>query len=375
MSLQKLVASFSSNCWIPCSKSLVAFLKPLDKKISNFQLYFNAKKYNSTNKVTFSDKERYDALVCSLVEAVKSESSFGAFTVNFDNWLLELESCLKQEQVYTLLSGNFSKGSYGKMIDDLNRILNPKSTEDDDDETIDPTENLKKYVKNYSQDFDTILQSCVDSGCHLYKSVIATSGDDLTPLCNQMLEQENPIFSIYSTDGPDKILALWVSEVPLTYDSITFAEYIDCLTNPTHSFNLNPEHQTNMDTIKRNYVNKQTELFKSHVKMLTRGGSLYFYKGKYLHSKDYDTYSELQFSNLVNSFPVSFEDYTKNAFALFYFKKGEHVDVNTFWITSKPIAQVMSDYDCGLFEWSDSNCEEFMSASTEHMDDSCSMLH
>lgn len=375
MSIPKLVTSFTTNCWIPSAKSLVVILKTLDKKITNFQLFFNLKKYNSTNKVNFTDKERYDVLVTELVKSVKMEESLKPFTVIFDNWTQELESCLKQEQVYNLLSSNFLKGSYAKMIDDINRLLIPKNSDDDDDDTLDPTENLKKSVKNYSHDFDTILNECVQNGFFLYKSENVTMDDDVMPICNEMLNQEHPVFSIYSMKGSDKIFGLWVSAKPLEFQSVDFSEYIDYLTDPTYSFNLNPEHQTNMDTIKRNYINKQTDLFKSHVKMLSRSGSLYFYKGNYLHSKDYDTYSELQFSNLVNSFPVSFEDYTKNAFALFYFNKGEHVNVSTFWITCKPVEQIMSVYDCSLFEWVDSNCDEFLSASMLHLGDEFSMLH
>ena len=375
MSIQKLVSSFTTNCWVPSAKTLISFLKTLDKKIVDFQLFFNTKKYNSANKVSFTDKERYDALIIELVRFVKTEDSLKPFTTNFDNWTLELESCLKQEQLYNILSANFLKGSYGKMIDDLNRLLVPKNTDDDDDDSSDPTENLKKWVKNYSQDFDTILVECVKNGLLLYKSECITSDEDISPVCSQMLDQENFVFSIYSMNGINKILALWVSAEQLEFQSIDLEEYSDILTNPTYSFNLNPEHQTNMDTLKRNYINKQNDLFRSHVKMLTRSGSLFFYKAKYLHSKDYDTYSELQFSNAINSFPLSFEDYTKNAFALFYFNKGEKVTVSTFWMTSKPVEQVFSAYDRDLFDWVESNCDEFLDASEQHINDKCSMLH
>jgi hypothetical protein len=376
MSIQKLVSSFNTGCWIPSAKALVVILKTLDKKITNFQLYFNTKKYNSTNKVNFTDKERYDTLVKELIQLVKTEDVLKPFVVNFDNWTLELESCLKSEQVYNLVSCNFLKGSYAKMIDDLNRLLIPKNTDDDDD-TTDPTENLKLWVKNYSQDFDIVLDSCVKSGFLLYKSVHDTADEDPAPVSDQMLNLKNPVFSIYSMNGPDKILALWVSDKKLEFEfeSIDLNEYISLLTNPTNSFNLNPEHQTNMDTIKRNYINKQTDLFKSHVSMLVSAGTLYFYKANYLHSGEYDAYSELQFSNAINSFPLSFEDYTKNAFALFYFNKGEKVTVSTYWITSKPIEQVLSIDDKALFNWVDSDCGEFLSASISHVKDDRSILH
>lgn len=141
------------------------------------------------------------------------------------------------------------------------------------------------------------------------------------------------------------------------------------------SFNLNPEHLTNMDTIKRNYINKQFDLFKAHVNMLSRSNSLFFYNATYLHSSDYNSYSELQFLNAVNSFPTSFEDYTRNAFALFYFIKSDCVTVDTFWITSKPVEQILSDYDKNLFDWKESSCDDFLTSSEKYKNANLSMLH
>lgn len=373
MSIQKLVTSFTTSCWIPSCKTLIAFMKTLDKKISNFQLYFNSKKYNSTNKVSFSDKERYDVFVEQLVEQIKTDETIKLFTSNYENWIKELILCLKSEYVYNSLNSNFLKGSYGKMIDDFNRILLPKSASDDDnEETDDPTENLKKQVKNYSLDFEILIKECVENGFKLYKSVHINQEDDDTPIKDEMLNIQNPVFSIYAFTQL-KIVGLWISETSLEYEEIPVEEFINYIT--TMSFNLNPEHLTNMDTIKRNYINKQFDLFKSHVKLLTNANSLFFYTAEYLHSADYNSYSELQFLNAVNSFPTSFEDYTRNAFVLFYFNKSETVSVNTFWVTSKPIELTLSEYDKGLFSWTNSTCEEFLSSDELYKDASLSILH
>jgi len=383
MSMQKLVSSFTTSSWIPSCKAIVSFLKTLDKKIPNFQLYFNGKKYNSTNKVTLSDKERYDVFFEQIVDQVYLQESFKIFVTDYNKWIVELSKFLKSETVYNSLSANFLKGSYGKMIDDLNRILVPKNSSDDDDiETEDPTDNLKKYIKNYSQDFDKVVEEYLLNGYKLYKSVHNNQEDDDTPIKEEMLKIEVPVFSIYAfrtvwyedfNITQNKLLGLWISEKPLDYQEITLDEYINLIS--LISFNLNPEHLTNMDTIKRNYINKQFDLFKIHVNLLVRSNSLFFYKGSYLHSSDYDNYNELQFLNAVHSFPTSYEDYTRNAFAIFYFNKNETVLIETFWITSKPIEQVLSDYDRGLFTWTNSNSEEFLSSSELYKDASYSMLH
>jgi hypothetical protein len=373
MSMQKLVSSFTTSSWIPSCKTIVSFFKTLDKKIPNFQLYFNAKKYNSTNKVSLSDKERYDVLVEQIVEQVCSEESLKVFAVDFNKWIAELFEFLKSESIYNSLSANFLKGSYVKMIDDLNRILVPKNSGDDDDEeTEDPTEGLKKYVKNYSQDFDKIVEEYASNGYKLYKSIHLTKDEDDTQIKEIMLKMENPVFSIYGFNH-DELIGLWISEKPLEFEEIKLDEYLALIKDIP--FNLNPEHLTNMDTIKRNYINKQFDLFQAHVNLLVRSNSLFFYKGSYLHSSDYDTYNELQFSNAVNSFPTSYEDYTRNAFAIFYFNKKENVIIETFWITSKPIEQVLSEYDRGLYNWVSSGLEEFLSSNELYKDASYSMLH
>lgn len=381
--MQKLVSSFTTSSWIPSCKALVSFLKTLDKKIPNFQLYFNAKKYNSTNKVTLSDKDRYDVLFEQIVELVFQEESFTPFVTDYSKWISELGNFLKSEIVYSSLSANFLKGSYGKMIDDLNRILVPKNSGDDDDEeTEDPTEGLKKYIKNYSQDFNKVVEEYALNGYKLYKSIHNNQEDDDTPIKEEMLKIEVPVFSIYAfrtvwledfNCTKNKLLGLWISEKPLEFEEINLDEYLALIKDI--SFSLNPEHLTNMDTIKRNYINKQFDLFQAHVNLLVRSNSLFFYKGSYLHSSDYDTYNELQFLNAVKSFPTSYEDYTRNAFAIFYFDNKETVQIETFWITSKPIELVLSEYDRGLYNWTISNSKEFLCSSELYKDVSYSMLH
>jgi hypothetical protein len=382
MSIQKLVSSFTTSCWVPSCKALVTFMKTLDKKIPNFQLYFNAKKYNSTNKVNLSDKERYDIFIEQLVEQISAEETLKIHTFNHELWIYELIKCLKTEVVYMSLSVNFLKGSYGKMIDDFNRILLPKSSDDDDD-IEDPTENLKKQVKNYSQDFDKIVEECVLHGYKLYKSEHDIQEDDDMIIKEEMLKLEFMVFSIYAfhqvyydnlNKTQNKLLGLWISDKALEYPEITLDEYLSIVKNIP--FNLNPEHLTNMDTIKRNYINKQFDLFKTHVRLLTNANSLFFYTATYLHSDDYNTYNELQYSNAINSFPTSFEDYTRNAFALFYFDKTSlTVNVNAFWITSKPVEQLLSDYDKSLFDWKESNSEDFLLSSEFYKNASLTMLH
>ena len=89
----------------------------------------------------------------------------------------------------------------------------------------------------------------------------------------------------------------------------------------------------------------------------------------------------MQFVNGVNNFPVSFEDYTKNCFGIFYFEKTDNVNVYSYWIMTKPYDQVLSTYDQDLFEWSDLTTsldygiQEFLSSSIVYKDCAHSLLH
>ena len=109
--------------------------------------------------------------------------------------------------------------------------------------------------------------------------------------------------------------------------------------------------------------------------MLLQTNSLFFYKTRYLHSSDFDNYSELQYTNAVNSFPTGFEDYTKNVFALFYFDKQESVSVNVYWMSNRPIEQILSEYDMSMFDFSEINCDDFLNSSKVYEKSILTMLH
>ena len=115
--ISQLLTSFSSNCWIPFSKALIPYLKTLDKVIPDFQLYFNGKKFNSTKKLNLSDKERYDQLIDQIIFLVNTNDQFKQYSTNYVKFIEELGYTLKSDNVYSLLSTNFTKGSYGKMVD------------------------------------------------------------------------------------------------------------------------------------------------------------------------------------------------------------------------------------------------------------------
>jgi hypothetical protein len=352
MSISDLVTSFTTSCWIPLSKAIIQILKTADKIVPNFQSYLTVKKYNSMKKITEStDKERYDDLIDRLIEVVASNTSFESFVTNYSEYIVELTNCMKSDAVYSSLETNFTKGAYGKMIDDFNRVLVPKKTDDDDGD--DPAESLKTYVKTFSNDFGKVLEKFISEGGHLYTGSHDKTDDSVTDVANLMLDiacNNIQVFGVYSVAG-ESVVTLWASNKEMSkFAEITFSNFLSKI--DTNTFELNPEHYTNMETLKRNLINKQWDLFEKHYTMLNNQSGIYFYKATYKHSDDYGKLDETQLRNTVNCYPNNYEDHTRVAFAVFYFRKNtEDVDMWSYWMTTKKVDDFLSKYDSDLFDW------------------------
>jgi hypothetical protein len=86
--------------------------------------------------------------------------------------------------------------------------------------------------------------------------------------------------------------------------------------------------------------------------MLNNQSGIYFYKATYKHSDDYGKLDETQLRNTVNCYPNNYEDHTRVAFAVFYFRKNtEDVDMWSYWMTTKKVEDFLSKYDSDLFDW------------------------
>ena len=120
--VQELVKSFTDNCWVPLSKELITQLRTADKSIKDLQVYFNAKKYNRFTNTENTDEKRYTDFTQVLVNFLSTNniSKLSLYTTNITVFMNELQNLLSSEYVYNALKVNFQKGSYGKIIDDLN---------------------------------------------------------------------------------------------------------------------------------------------------------------------------------------------------------------------------------------------------------------
>lgn len=361
MSVSELVTSFTTSCWIPLSKLIISILKTADKVVPNFQSYMTAKKYYSMKKITSStDKERFDDLIDRLLEVVTSTATFESYVTSYTDYILELGNCLKSDIVYGLLETNFTKGAYGKMIDDFNRILLPKKINDDDDGD-DPTESLKTYVKTFSNDFSIVLDKFIENGGYLYTGTCKKTEDPVPTVANLMLDlacANVQAFGVYSVSADD-VQTLWASKDNMSeYTPITRDEFLSKI--DTNTFELNPEHHTNMDTLKRNLINKQWDLFGKHYILVNNQTPAYFYKATYRHPGDFARLDEIQLRNTVNCYPNNYEDHTRVAFATFYFKKNTDVELTSYWMTTKKNTDFLSEFDVNLFDWEVIDCATFV---------------
>lgn len=373
MSQQELIKAFTTSCWQPLSKELIKTMKTLDKEIPNFQLYFNAKKYNNSKKQQYSDIERYKYFIDAMIDQLIIKNDFDKYLLNKQLFFDNLKICFKSAyETIDTISVNFLKSSYQNMVNNFNRILNPIISDDDDNENeekIDVTEDLKHYVKSYAHNFIELLNLYIGTEGHLYES-----NDDLENIKNKMFEfsmNKISVLNIYS----DKI-TLWISKQELeNYKNInieTFMKYID-----TDCFNLNPIHSTNLDTLKRCYMNKQKDLFVLYLTVLNNNKKIYLYKTDYKFNAEFTELNEMQLNNRINSFPKSLEDYEKLCLAIFYFNKSETIVMNGYWLLLDDVENVIGSFDRDAFIWTEITNDVFVNNIFNNVSDNVqiSILH
>uniref|UniRef100_A0A6C0EAC6 Uncharacterized protein n=1 Tax=viral metagenome TaxID=1070528 RepID=A0A6C0EAC6_9ZZZZ len=394
MEVQNLVTLFTTSCWSPLTKQLIQFMKTCDKDTKAFM---NAKQYtkmkidqskseetksDEPKKLSFTDRDRYNDLVTQICSYVKTQEQLRDFTTDFDLFNTELLNCLKLDSVYELLQTNFAKGSYGKMIDDFNRILNPKKTGgDDDEEDEDITENIKTYVKSFSPDLLKAVDELIKSGWLVivesinrhdefsyFPKVDLSDEDEVVNVLQERMFglaifHGHQIFSIYSISENKHVFLTdkLVTDGSTCYnasmkDPVTFINEVN-----KNVYTLNPVHLINFDTFKRTFFSGKAYL--EVLSMLNRKTPCKFYKGKYLASDDYNDYDELKLTNAIKSFSVGYEDYAKFAMAFFFFDKVDgKITVNAYWMLTKDLSSI-SEFDRSGFEWNEiTNILEFFDA-------------
>lgn len=369
MSFTNLIKEFTTNSWIPMCKVLVPLMKTADKSIPNFLSYMNAKKFAQMQKVELSsitDKNRYDVLMDVFVEFLKTKiDTFEKFLTDVDDFMVELIVFLKSDNIYETVKENFTKGAFGKMIDDLNRVLNPKKSSDDDDETEDPTEKLKTLVKQFSLDFEKLLTEHIDNGAYLYMTthLIDNVGDTLLDISDDNIS----VFSLYNAKETNSI-ALWLSYNDSLEKYFKDIDSIDTTLNMSvymnhvmsNTFVLNPKHYTNLDTLKRYFTSKDFGMFSRHLNLLKLSNTFYFYKSSYKHNDDFNDYDELKLRNAITSFPNNFEDYAKTTMTLFEFTQTKPINITGYWLLSNEFDKVISLSDRELFDFTVLDTETYI---------------
>lgn len=350
VNIQELVSDFSFDCFIPLTKGLISFFRE-KHTIILVSHFMNTKEYK-TKVPTSTNNSRFNDLVTELITLVKENGLLNQF-INNNQFYETLLIFMKNQ--YDNLSDTFLKGSYSKMIDTFNRIINPKKNDEDDED--DPLDELKVYIKNYSPEIINHI-----SNFKLYFREISDDTDDYNDIYVKIMidfyEKGISVFGIYSNK---KSLWCFIDDNQIDksqFTNISVDKFMECLQKDTYI--MNSVHYTTLDTIKRDYIAKSFDLIKIHIKMIP---SLKFYEGLYKNNDDMNELNELQLRNTIQGFPNGFDDdVSKNCMVIFKFNGYiGNLDLVSYWITKKPIENILNNNDLNAFIWKDIDETMFIS--------------
>jgi len=143
--------------------------------------------------------------------------------------------------------------------------------------------------------------------------------------------------------------------MPDEYGKLTY-DYIEALFE-NHTFSLNIAHETNLDTLKRNYMAKNYDLFRENLVMLYRTGIVSLAQSSYKRCKDFNNNDML--AQLIDSFPEGFAEKAKKCFAVFTFDgTTDNVKMTSYWITTGTVNDILDKFDYDCFDWQEMSLNE-----------------
>lgn len=349
--VSQLINMLTFDCIGPMAKTLVTKLRESNAQTLSGE-FLVGKKYKIKNP-TATDESRFDDLIKTLVSYVELSNVLTPFIK--PGFYPALEQFIIGQ--YPTLKDTFIKGAYSKMIDALNRVFNPKKTNDDDvddDDAFNPIDELAKYVNTWSPELVDLLNLPDVVDC-LYLCEIDTINNDYDYDNFYNLEilkfyQSNQIvFNVFC-----KNQSLWVSQTPIVSNSfksinkINVDQFMQSLMN--NCYQMNSAHYTTLDTLKRDYVAHNITAFKAHILMIP---TLYAYSGNYMANQDFNQLDELQLRNTINGFPNGFDDDVgKNCAVIFNFTgTTKNVVLSSLWLCVKPLDKFLNKVDYDAFAW------------------------
>ena len=355
--ISKLVTAFMSDCTDVLNSTISKYISNNIKQ-NDIQTYLTAKQFKKQNPDA-TDEIRYNALMHKIVNILRDSKCIDNYVTNADVYHTHLYKLLISDDARDLLYVDFMKGSYKNIAQKLNRMFNPKK----EDDTFDDFQNLQSYAKPYSYDFPDMLKELNDTYYAYTKEIVSDNRSDIVEShAFTLLNNDIDVFNIYEDEPESKeeendnnFTTLCVTSKPIDdtlpgYTKISMSDAIDMLDQ--YCFVLNNVHYTNIDSLKRDFMNGNFTLFRNHYNILQRNSHVYFNTCDYTRNDDFNELTEDKIYNGINGFPKSFEYCSKNAFGVFIFNGTVgNVTVTCMWVTTKPIKDIMTDSDYNVFNW------------------------
>jgi hypothetical protein len=359
-----LVSSFSSSCEPKFNKDVGKWFGTANKKIKDFQTFFVKKKYRKSHPDA-TDRSRYDDMMSTLVATLSEVDEFQKYLVLPSEYFAGLSLAFCSDDGFEQFQANFKKGSYKALAQQLNRVFNPKNKNPSD--VLDSVTELKSFIKPFAEEFDAQLRTFTDT--HKFYTYTTTTSDpnvDLHQLAVRMYNDGVRMFGVMQEpddSASDKVTctSFFVTDSVLGQDGFSEVTVDDFLTSVCkEKYVLNPLHYTNMDTLKRDFMSKNKEMFNVHADVFGSTTKLYYYTAHYNHADDYNRLNDDTISNGMGGLVQAFSDYSKKTLAVFVFN-GEigNVSVDSYWLTTQSSDEMMSEFDHSAFTWKDSTFVEF----------------
>ena len=377
---QSLSKEFTTSCFTPMAKEMVAVLRTADKGVPNFQNFTNAKKYLKDHAGA-TDTDRYNDLIATIFQFVSDSGKVDHYLLDKTTFFTSLTEFIQSDEIFEVVSDLFTKGQYAKIVDKINRILNPDTKKDD--EVYEAITDLNPLVQQYSMSFEDTLKSFSESGGHLYSQLYMlseseTSEDIVKSVVYELCKGVHDFFGIYKEET-DHVKVFVASVRPLALDC-TLSCDLPIADNfaPTDLTEFTTAVKTNLfevispDTfvslmalkkifVTRSNVNRFVD-FSQMLEMVSGRTPLSFYKASYVENANFAEIKEESLPNILKGVLQGFEEQAKNALTVFVLDgSAGNLVLTSYWLTKGSIESVVkSDFDREAYTWETITAEQFV---------------
>lgn len=367
-SIQQLAKEFNTSCFAPLCKDLMSQFKTCDKLIKGFNTFMQAKQYNKTHQGA-SVSDRYNDMIQTICTQISESNKLEQYLINkqlfFDSFLQFIQS----EEVYDIVQDLFTKGSFQKMCEKLNRIMNPKK----DDEPFEKVSNLEQYVKQYSVNFETTFRETQEQNNMQLYSISYTDlpsieiDNKLKSLVYKLSDQNVDFFAVYLDRTENdvnnlQILLMSNKELSEYTNTISCEDFLKNVSENSYNF-LSADMFISLTALKRLFFSKSNMIDSSDFNALfnvLNNEDVHFYSTKYSDPSSFSHLTEDSLPNILKGIAKNADSFSKNILAVMNLNGSPgNVEIIGYWMSIGPVEDNISQFDRDAYDWTEITYHDF----------------